>query len=64
MEQHVFSFAEQAYQFFKCRTCKRDDRATKILDMSSPRDIEVGGNDITSTAVWEEHKESFMQSIC
>lgn len=64
MEQYSFSSAEQAYQFFKCRTCKRDDRATKILDMSKPREIKIAGDDITSTAVWEQHKEGFMRSIC
>lgn len=63
IEDEVFSCAEQAYQFFKTRTCKRDDRATKILGLSNPRDIKAAGDDITSTSVWEQHKERFMWSI-
>lgn len=34
-----------------------------ILGMSNPRDIKVAGDNITTKAVWEEHKERFMRSI-
>lgn len=32
MEQLSFSCAEQAYQFFKAKTCKREDKMSKIMD--------------------------------
>lgn len=63
MEQLTFSSAEQAYQYFKCRTCKRDDKANKILTMSNPRDIKMTGDDTPSRVTWEQSKESFMRSI-
>lgn len=64
VEGQVFCSAEQAYQFFKCRTCKRDERADKILGMSNLLDIKIAGDDITTKAVWEQNKEGFMRSIC
>lgn len=63
IEENVFSCAEQAYQFFKVRTCKRDDSAMSILEMSNPRDIKIAGDNITTKAVWEQNKEGFMRSI-
>lgn len=63
MEGQNFNCAEQAYQFFRSTTCKRDDRARKIMDMTIPRDIKIAGDDVPSTAVWEQHKERFMRSV-
>lgn len=63
MEQLSFSSAEQAYQFFKTRTCKRDDTAAKIMATSNPRVIKTAGDSIGATAVWESNKYAFMRSI-
>lgn len=63
MEQLSFSCAEQAFQFFKAKTCKREDKMNKIMDMSNPKDIKTTGDDIPSRAVWEQHKEAFMRAI-
>lgn len=63
MEQLTFSCAEQAYLFFKMRAWKRDDTATQIMEMSNPHKMKVAGDNIPSTAVWEQHKEGFMRSI-
>lgn len=37
VEQYSFSSSEQAYQFFKARTCRREDSASKILFCQIPR---------------------------
>lgn len=63
MEQLSFSCAEQAFQFFKARTCKREDKVNKIMGMSNPRDIKATGDDIQSLATWELHKEAFMRAV-
>lgn len=63
IEHLSFSSAEQAFQFFKVRTCKREDTATQILSMSNPRKIKEAGDSIPSKAVWEANKEAFMRSI-
>lgn len=62
-EQQSFSSSEQAYNFFKARTCRRDATADKIMSMSNPRYIKEAGESFPSTAVWEAHKEAFMRSI-
>lgn len=51
MEQLSFSSAEQAYQFFKARTCGKENAASKFLDMSDPRDIKYDGDNLPATAV-------------
>lgn len=58
MEQLSFSSAEQAYQYFKARTC-----ANKILTLSNPRDIKLTGDEVPTTAVWEQNKEAFMRAV-
>lgn len=63
IEQQSFSSSEQAYNFFKARTCRRDATADKIMSMSNPRYIKEAGESFPSTAVWEAHKEAFMRSI-
>lgn len=63
VEDQCFNCAEQAFQFFKARTCKRDDMASKILTQSNPRDIKTSGDSFPTTAVWEAHKEAFMRSV-
>lgn len=63
VEGYTFSSAEQAYQFFKVRTCKRDDSAMEIMGMTKPRKIKEAGDSIPATAVWEASKERFMRSI-
>lgn len=63
VEGQCFNCAEQAFQFFKARTCKRDDMADIILSMSNPRDIKAAGESFDVTAVWESHKERFMRSV-
>lgn len=63
IEQQSFSSGEQAFQFFKARTCKKDAKADKILSTSNPREIKETGDSIPSTALWEANKEAFMRSI-
>lgn len=63
VEQYSFSSGEQAYQFFKARTCKREDSASKILSLSDPKKIKETGDNVTTKAIWEQHKEAFMRSI-
>lgn len=63
LEEYTFVSAEQAYQFFKVRTCKRDDSAMQIMGMSKSRKIKEAGDSIPATAVWEANKEKFMRSI-
>lgn len=63
IEGDNFNSAEQANQFFKTHICKRDDRARKIMSMTNPRDIKIAGDDIPSTAIWEQYKEEFMRCI-
>lgn len=63
IEGQSFNSGEQAFQFFKARTCKKDEKADKILSTSNPRDIKETGESFPSTAVWEANKEAFMRSI-
>lgn len=63
IEQLSFSSAEQAYQYFKAKTCRRDECANKILTQSNPKKIKENGDEIPTKAVWEQHKEAFMHSI-
>lgn len=63
MEQHVFSSAEQAYQFFKVHTCGKENAALEFLAMSDPRDIKYDGDQIPATAVWEQNKKAFMRAV-
>lgn len=63
MEQHTFSSAEQAFQFFKARTCGKDSVASEFLAMSDPRDIKYDGDQIPAKAVWEQNKEAFMRAV-
>lgn len=60
MEDNCFISSEQAYQFFKARICKREDSALKILNLVKPREIKLAGDNVPSTAVWEQNKEGFM----
>lgn len=63
IEPYSFSYAEQAYQFFKLRTCKKEGKALEVLSMTKPRDIKLAGDSIPSTAIWEDAKEAFKRSI-
>lgn len=63
VEQYSFSSGEQAFQFFKACTCKKDEKADKILPSSNPRDIKETGESFASTALWEANKEAFMRGI-
>lgn len=63
VENQSFNCAEQAFQFFKARTCKRDEAADKILSLSNPREIKLAGDNVPSKAVWEANKEAFMRSV-
>lgn len=63
VEDILFSSAEQAFQHFKAKTCKKDETAAKILTMADPRKIKITGDDLPSRALWEDNKEAFMRSI-
>lgn len=63
VEKCLFSSSEQAFQYFKAITCKKDESAAKILSMANPRDIKLAGDNIPAKAIWECHKEAFMRSI-
>lgn len=63
LEEHTFTSAEQAYFFFKARTCKNEEAASVFLSMSNPRKIKSDGDNIPSKAVWEANKEAFMRSV-
>lgn len=62
LEQHTFSSAGQAYQFFKACICGKDSIATEFLTKSNPRDIKYDGDQIPATAIWEQNKEAFMRA--
>lgn len=63
LEEYTFTSAEQAFFFFKARTCKNEEAALVFLGMSNPRKIKSDGDQIPSKAVWEASKEAFMRSI-
>lgn len=63
MQENTFTSAEQAYFFFKARTCKNEEAALKFLSMADPLTIKKDGDQIPSKAVWEANKEGFMRSI-
>lgn len=64
IEHQNFNCAEQAFQFFKAMTCKRNDTAEKNTVPYHPqRYIKAAGDSVITTALWEANKEAFMRSV-
>lgn len=63
MEDQSFNCSEQAYQYIKCITCKREEAAHKIMLLSLPREIKAKGDKIDSTPKWEGMKLTKMEEI-
>lgn len=59
----TFNCSEQAYQYMKCITCKKEETAHKIMLLSSPRDIKQKGDKTDSNPNWESIKLEKMEEI-
>lgn len=59
----TFNCSEQAFQYLKCITCKKEDTAHQIMLLSQPREIKAKGDKSETTPAWESMKLKKMEEI-